>query len=149
MSSVGSSGGPSGGPSGQAARWSERLGAATDRIGRWCDHWITALGIPAVLVIGASILLFGLGANGLWDPWEMDRAAVARTFHERPEISAAVATNGDESTALKDALLAAAEDAGFGEQVYYGGYDGSEFVPGISSDLLGVVTKGLPRSCAT
>lgn len=112
MSSVGSSGGPSGGPSGQAARWSERLGAATDRIGRWCDHWITALGIPAVLVIGASILLFGLGANGLWDPWEMDRAAVARTFHERPEISAAVATNGDESTALKDALLAAAEDAG-------------------------------------
>ena len=33
-----------------------------------------------VLALGAAILLPGLGRFGLWDPWEMQRAAVARNI---------------------------------------------------------------------
>ena len=41
----------------------------------------------------------------------------------------------------RDALAAAGENAGFRVQVFHGGYDGSEFAPETSGDVLGILIK--------
>ncbi len=79
--------------------WSQRLGELAHR-------W----GAPATLALGAALLLFKLGATGLWEPWEMDRADLARTLVERPQVAAAVAP-GEGETDLAKRLGAAAEQA--------------------------------------
>jgi hypothetical protein len=56
--------------------WSEVL----EKLNRLVDRW----GLMAFLGFAFLYLLLPLGRTGLWEPWEMDRADVAKTFHEAP-----------------------------------------------------------------
>lgn len=73
------------------------------------DALIERWGLATVMVVGALYLLVGLGSMGLWEPWEMDRAAVARTLANPPRVVAALAAGHDREAA---AIEAAAHEAG-------------------------------------
>ncbi|PIE18498.1 MAG: hypothetical protein CSA66_04630 [Proteobacteria bacterium] len=73
------------------------------------DALIERWGITAVSLLGALIVLLGLGSMGLWEPWEMDRADLARTLAEPPEVAVAL-TEGDD--ALRRVVDAGARQAG-------------------------------------
>jgi hypothetical protein len=60
--------------------------AAVQRLGRWP--------IAGAAVVLALLLLPGLGGPGLLDPWEMDRAAVARWMAGSPRVVIAEAPGG-------------------------------------------------------
>lgn len=53
--------------------------------------WLRRYGIWAVMLLGSAMMLWRLGASGLWEPWEMDRADLARTLVEQPRVPAALA----------------------------------------------------------
>jgi len=65
--------------------------------------------IQLTLVAGAMVCLWGLGREGLWEPWEMDRAALARSFVEPSKVPIAL---GTAQGPLQDAVLKAADGAG-------------------------------------
>ena len=73
------------------------------------DALIERWGLAAVMVVAALFLLVGLGSMGLWEPWEMDRAAVARTLANPPRVVAALAAEHDREAATVEA---AAHEAG-------------------------------------
>lgn len=52
---------------------------------------ISRWGNLIALALGAVVLMLGLGKNGLWEPWEMDRADLARTLAAPPEVVIAIA----------------------------------------------------------
>ncbi|MEZ4266161.1 MAG: glycosyltransferase family 39 protein [Myxococcota bacterium] len=60
------------------------------------------------LVLAAVVLFTGLGRSGLWEPWEMDRADLARTLVEPAQVAAAVATD---TGALRTSVDTAAAEA--------------------------------------
>jgi hypothetical protein len=64
-------------------------------------HWVA-------LALAAVVLLSGLGRSGLWEPWEMDRADLARTLVEPGQVAAAVANEGSDLRAAVDAAAAQA-----------------------------------------
>ncbi|HRE91636.1 MAG TPA: hypothetical protein PK095_21135, partial [Myxococcota bacterium] len=67
-------------------------------------------GTLIAVAVGALTLFSGLGKNGLWEPWEMDRADLARTLSNPPE---AVLALGPSSTdAELQAIQTAASEAG-------------------------------------
>lgn len=70
----------------------QRLSAVSDR-------WQVA--IAALLL--AVVLLPGLGRSGLLDPWEMDRAAVARQMAAAPRVLVAEGGDGSLAAALEKA----------------------------------------------
>ncbi|MBM4342196.1 MAG: hypothetical protein FJ100_02330 [Deltaproteobacteria bacterium] len=61
----------------------------TSKFAGWLSH-LAAIGAPAQVAITALVLtaalLPGLGQPGLLDPWEMDRAAVARRMAGPPKV---------------------------------------------------------------
>ena len=59
--------------------WSDRLVAFINR------H-----GVLVALAVGVVVLVTRLGSSGLWEPWEMDRADLARTLASPPEAVAAL-----------------------------------------------------------
>lgn len=61
------------------------------------------------LLLAAVVLFVGLGRSGLWEPWEMDRADLARTLVEPAQVAAALATD---TGALRATVDAAAAQAG-------------------------------------
>lgn len=61
------------------------------------------------LLLAAVVLFAGLGRSGLWEPWEMDRADLARTLAEPAQVAAAL---GTDSGALRATVDAAAAKAG-------------------------------------
>lgn len=79
---------------------------------------VNAHGVVLALVLGAVVLVAGIGSTGLWEPWEMDRADLARTLASPPEAVAAFAR--DPATAggqrvpgpAEQALVQAAEAEG-------------------------------------
>ncbi|MGM0574309.1 MAG: glycosyltransferase family 39 protein [Myxococcota bacterium] len=72
------------------------------RFARW--------GVPVALVVGALVLFVGIGRTGLWEPWEMDRADLARTLVEPDQAVVAVSRGGED--ALRETVEEAAEEAG-------------------------------------
>lgn len=74
---------------------------------------LDALATPVALIVGGALLLVGLGSDGLWEPWEMDRAQVSRdlegpsqvlgglSFHE----DAAVRGNLEQAARLSETVL--------------------------------------------
>lgn len=83
----------------EPAGWFDRLRAMTLR-------WGTLIAVA----VGALTLFSGLGKNGLWEPWEMDRADLARTLSNPPE--AVVALGASSSDAELQAIQTAANEAG-------------------------------------
>lgn len=69
----------------------------------------TTYRIPLTLVIGAVICFLGLGREGLWEPWEMDRAALARSIVEPPRVPIAL---GPSQAALQAPIIEAADNVG-------------------------------------
>lgn len=63
-----------------SAGWTRRL-----------DDFLNRRGVLVALVLGAVVLFAGIGSTGLWEPWEMDRADLARTLASPPEAVAAFA----------------------------------------------------------
>jgi 4-amino-4-deoxy-L-arabinose transferase-like glycosyltransferase len=61
------------------------------------------------LLLAAVVLFTGLGRSGLWEPWEMDRADLARTLVEPAQVAAALATD---TGALRATVDSAAAEAG-------------------------------------
>jgi len=89
-----------------SARWSDRLTA-----------FINRRGVAIALVLGAVVLIAGIGSTGLWEPWEMDRADLARTLSSPPEVlgafeKEATPTGARVSSAAEQALVAAAGNVG-------------------------------------
>jgi len=73
------------------------------------DRW----GLSATMALGAMVLFVGIGSAGLWEPWEMDRADLARTLAEPPQVVAAVAGVAEEGGgSAADLVEAAASYAG-------------------------------------
>ena len=70
--------------------------------------WRAIFGLS--LLLSAAALTVGLGATGLWEPWEMDRADLARTLVEPGQISVALGLEGEER--LQGAVAAAAAEVG-------------------------------------
>ena len=77
------------------------MNAHTPSSARWPDRlagFINRRGVLVALALGAVVLTAGIGSTGLWEPWEMDRADLARTLASPPEVVAAfdkdVATGG-------------------------------------------------------
>ena len=62
------------------ANWRERDMSELGQVGSTSRWWQRLSAVQAVLAAAlvALFLLPGLGSSGLLDPWEMDRAAVAR-----------------------------------------------------------------------
>ncbi|MCC6622993.1 MAG: glycosyltransferase family 39 protein [Deltaproteobacteria bacterium] len=73
------------------------------------DALIERWGNLAALALGAVVLFVGLGRTGLWEPWEMERADLARTLAAPPEAVIALGP-GLEGTA--ELIERAARDAG-------------------------------------
>lgn len=70
------------------------MAAHTQASGSWRDRLVAFLerrGHLIALLLGALVLFGGLGSTGLWEPWEMDRADLARTLASPPEAVAAFA----------------------------------------------------------
>lgn len=72
-----------------------RLSGALSHLTRW-------QGAAAALLL-AALLLPGLGRSGLLDPWEMDRAAVARRMAAGPRVLVVEGAKGDLLPALERA----------------------------------------------
>jgi 4-amino-4-deoxy-L-arabinose transferase-like glycosyltransferase len=53
--------------------------------GRAVARW----GPLGACLVGAVLCFVGLGSSGLWEPWEMDRADLARTLYGPPQVIAA------------------------------------------------------------
>jgi hypothetical protein len=66
---------------------SDQMRAFVERLHRW-------QGLVAPLVL-AALLLPGLGGPGLLDPWEMDRAAVARRMAGGPRVLVVESSHGE------------------------------------------------------
>jgi len=64
------------------------------------------------VLVAAGFLLFRLGSDGLWEPWEMDRAAVARTIHEPSDVAVALGAEASQEGGLGDVLRQAGDEAG-------------------------------------
>jgi len=62
------------------------------RLNALIERW----GIAAVLGIGFVLLFVGLGSTGLWEPWEMDRADLARDIADPPQAFAAISKRSPE-----------------------------------------------------
>ena len=75
--------------------------ARESRWGRWA--------VPVVLVIGAWSLSWNVASTGLWEPWEMDRAALARTLVDPGEVS--IGLGLDSGAELRATVEGAAEAA--------------------------------------
>lgn len=73
------------------------------------DALLLRWGNLAVIGLGAVVVLFGLGGTGLWEPWEMDRAALARNLTLPAEVVTAIAPG---NAALADKVTAAAAAVG-------------------------------------
>ncbi len=77
--------------------------------------FINRRGVLLALALGAVVLLAGLGSTGLWEPWEMDRADLARTLAAPPEAVAAFrqdsAANGTPTHGPAEAALLTAAAA--------------------------------------
>lgn len=70
------------------------------------NRTLDAVATPAALIVGAALLFAGLGSDGLWEPWEMDRAQVSRdlegpsqvlvglSVHDEPSVRASVEEAG-------------------------------------------------------
>ncbi|MFT7580565.1 MAG: 4-amino-4-deoxy-L-arabinose transferase-like glycosyltransferase [Myxococcota bacterium] len=69
------------------------------------DALIERWGILAVTLVGAVVLFVSLGSTGLWDPWEMDRAALSQRIVAPPQALVALTadTEREFGTALNDA----------------------------------------------
>ena len=65
------------------------------RITALIERW----GVAAVMGLGMILLLVGLGSTGLWEPWEMDRADLARDIADPPQALAAIADPSHEAAA--------------------------------------------------
>lgn len=78
----------------EPAGWFDKLRAMTLR-------WGTLIAVA----VGALTLFSGLGKNGLWEPWEMDRADLARTLSNPPEsvLALGAATSDAEVQAIQNA----------------------------------------------
>ncbi|TNF32024.1 MAG: hypothetical protein EP329_11385 [Deltaproteobacteria bacterium] len=75
------------------------------RLNALIERW----GIAAVMGLGVLLLFVGLGSTGLWEPWEMDRADLARDIAEPPQALAAIAATPSDRVA---AVRSAARQAG-------------------------------------
>ncbi len=75
----------------------------TTVVGRLVDRFGGAI----IAVLALAILLLGLGSSGLWEPWEMDRADLARNLTTAPEVAVALGP-GEGAQGLRVAL----EDVG-------------------------------------
>lgn len=89
-----------------SAGWTRRL-----------DDFVKRRGVLVALALGAVVLFAGIGSSGLWEPWEMDRADLARTLASPPEAVAAFAKDTAASGAkapgaAERAFLTAAQDEG-------------------------------------
>ncbi|PKN59028.1 MAG: hypothetical protein CVU56_02745 [Deltaproteobacteria bacterium HGW-Deltaproteobacteria-14] len=73
------------------------------RITALIERW----GVAAVMGLGLILLFVGLGSTGLWEPWEMDRADLARDIADPPQVLAAIADPSHEA-----AVRSAAQRAG-------------------------------------
>ncbi len=71
---------------------------------------LSRFGVPAALLIGAALLLVGLGSDGLWEPWEMDRAQVSRDLEGPSQVL--VGLGYEEDAALRDRVQKAGAVAG-------------------------------------
>ncbi len=74
-----------------------RFSALENLLQRW--------GHAIVIALGGLVLIGGLGSTGLWEPWEMDRADLARTIAGPPEVVTAL---GPERDAINPTLATAA-----------------------------------------
>lgn len=83
----------------EPAGWFDKLRAMTLR-------WGTLIAVA----VGALTLFSGLGKNGLWEPWEMDRADLARTLSNPPE--SVIALGASSTDAEVQAIQSAATEAG-------------------------------------
>ncbi|MSP90922.1 MAG: hypothetical protein EXR79_03815 [Myxococcales bacterium] len=89
--------------------------------------------LAAAAVVLAVLLLPGLGGPGLLDPWEMDRAAVARLMAGRPRVVVAegaapsIPTPG--AAARPPSLLAALDKAAPGQYALVSGSTDSDASP--------------------
>lgn len=82
-------------PSGPGRRWTDTLTSVMLRFS-------TLIAVA----VGAITLFAGLGNNGLWEPWEMDRADLARTLSNPPEAILALGTTTEtEVQAIQKAAL--------------------------------------------
>ncbi len=85
------------------ARTSSGPGGWPNKLTAFVNRWGTFL----ALALGALTLFVGLGKNGLWEPWEMDRADLARTLSNPPE--AVMALGNATSEAEVATLMSAAQ----------------------------------------
>lgn len=78
------------------------LGALRDKLTAVLTRHGAVLGALATAILAVVVLLPGLGSTGLWDPWEMDRAHVAREMAGRTKVVAVtLAHTGGESPLLE------------------------------------------------
>lgn len=77
-----------------------------ERLGRFLER----RGIPVFLLFAGVVLLLPLGRTGLWGPWEMDRADMAKTFHESPLVPV-ILEPGPDNDVLAAAVVDGANDA--------------------------------------
>lgn len=76
-----------------------------ERLNRLVERW----GNLAALALGAVVLFVGLGKSGLWEPWEMERADLARTLASPPE---AVLVLGPGADGTAEVVARAAREVG-------------------------------------
>ena len=81
-----------------------------DTSGNHASGWLDRHGTAVALGLAAVVFLAGLGSTGLWDPWEMDRAQLARDLAAPPQ--AAVALSHDPEGALRALVDQASGEAG-------------------------------------
>lgn len=63
-----------------------------------------------LIAVYALVLLVGLGGPGLWDPWEMNRAHVARKMAQAPRVLVAESKPRSEAGAIASSLAAELAD---------------------------------------
>jgi len=102
---------------GEPAGWFEKLRATTLRWVKPIARGFETLrattlrwGTLVAVAIGALTLFSGLGKNGLWEPWEMDRSDLARTLSNPPESVLALGSSSSDSEV--QAIQSAANTAG-------------------------------------
>lgn len=69
--------------------------------------FIRRWGHALVMLLGAALLLAGLGSPGLWEPWEMDRAFLATSLDAPAEVVAALQHDDDALLAATSAAVTA------------------------------------------
>lgn len=56
---------------------------------------LARFGAHGALLVGAALLFVGLGSDGLWEPWEMDRAQVSRDLEGPAQVLVSLGSHED------------------------------------------------------